>query len=72
MFAAFFSYSMSLTRPALFMLAIVIALSLVSANTQRAGASLTCRGVTPIAEINRVLCILSPANLFDGRRKKLF
>jgi len=72
MFAAMIRYAFTLTRPVLFIGAVFIGLALVSEPRPTAGAATSCTGFTSNIELNRMLCLLSPAHLFNGERKSLF
>jgi len=71
MFASMIRYAFTLTRPALFIAAVFIGLALVSEPRATHSGS-ACTTVTSSIELNRLICMLSPANLFNGQRKALF
>jgi len=72
MITAMIRYAFTLTRPIMFIAAVFIGLALLSEPRATVGASTSCIGPTSSIQVNRLLCVLSPSNLFNGQRKTLF
>lgn len=72
MISAFLRYSLGLTRPALFMAALVLGAGLLLGSAPRAGQATGCFGPTASVTFNRVVCTILPARFLDRLRSSYF